>query len=54
MKYWINAIGYGLPLAIRLTDSQEYKGHKMWRTWYGRYDLNTRNVKKVKLILSNR
>lgn len=54
MKYWINAIGYGLPFAIRLAQDEEQKGKKMWLHWYGRHDLKVGALKKINLILKNR
>jgi len=54
MKYWVNAIGYGLPTAIRVAQNKKQQGKKMWLHWYGRYDLNVRAFTKIKLILKNR
>lgn len=54
MKYWINSIGYGLPVAIRLTVAKEVKGTGIWRYWYGINDLHQSNWKKLRLILNNR
>lgn len=54
MKYWINSIGYGLPVAIRLTVAKEASGSGIWRYWYGINDVRQSNFKKVKLLFKNR
>ena len=54
MKYWINAIGYGLPTAIRIMVAKRAKGNPLYRTWYGIRDVNKGNWDKVKLIMTNR
>ena len=54
MKYWINAVGYGLPVTIRLLTAKERKGNVLFRTWYGRYDYNKSTIKKLALIFRNR
>lgn len=53
MKHWINAVGYGLPSMIRLGSSYIYKGSPLLKTWYGRYDLETSVLTKLKLLKDN-
>lgn len=53
MRYWINAVGYGIPVTIRLTKKYIYKGSPLYKIWYGRYDLRKSFWGKIKLILKN-
>tara|TARA_R110000851_G_scaffold674_3_gene2224 strand:- start:2137 stop:2301 length:165 start_codon:yes stop_codon:yes gene_type:complete len=53
MKYWIKAVGYGIPASIRLTQTYMYKGNPMLKVWYGRYSTQTTFGQKVNLILKN-
>lgn len=53
MKYWMNAIGYGIPSSIQLTKIHIYKGNPMYAQWYGRYSLNKSSISKMLLILWN-
>ena len=54
MKYWIDATGYSIAPAIRMGNVIECEGNPIWRTWYGRYDLNVSTFKKLSLIFKNR
>ena len=53
MKYWINAVGYGVPNSIRLSKTYIYSGHPVLARWYGRYKLNNPTLYKMGLILRN-
>ena len=53
MEHWINAVGYGLPSAIRIAQAYMYKRSPLYKTWYGRYDLDTNVWVKLKLIKDN-
>ena len=53
MKYWINAVGYGLPMQVHLAKKYIQKGHPMWNQWYGRYSLSKSTWAKLRLIMRN-
>ena len=53
MREWMNIVGMGLPIAIRLTQDYMYKGDPAYKTWYGRYCIDKSFVEKVKLIMKN-
>lgn len=53
MKYWINAVGYGIPPTIQLAKNHIYKGSPLFAQWYGRYSLKKSSIAKMLLIIQN-
>lgn len=53
MKYWMNAVGYGLPTTVRMMQSKTVKGSPLFSKWYGRNCKNTSFLKQLKMLVQN-
>lgn len=53
MRKYINTIGKGIPIAMRLAQQKEQTGTAVWLRFYGFYSLNRGAWHKLKLWWKN-
>jgi hypothetical protein len=53
VKEFINNVGRGVVPTIDLMNQRIYKGSPLYKQWYGRYALDGKLWRKIKLTLEN-
>jgi len=53
VKEFINNVGRGVVATIDLMNQRIYKGSPLYKQWYGRYSLDGKLWRKIKLTLEN-
>lgn len=53
MKHFINDVSLGLPAMVQIGQAHFLTGHKVYNQWFGYYDVETRLLDKVKMIMKN-
>jgi hypothetical protein len=53
VKEFINNVGRGVVPTISLMNQRIYKGSPLYKQWYGRYALDGKLWRKIKLTLEN-
>lgn len=53
VKDFINNVGRGVVPTIDLMNQRIYKGSPLYKQWYGRYALDGKLWRKIKLTLEN-
>ncbi len=53
MKHFINDVSLGVPAMVQIGQAHFLTGHKVYNQWFGYYDVETRLLDKVKMIMKN-
>lgn len=53
MRDFINNVGRGIVPTIDLMNQRIYKGSPLYKQWYGRYSLDGKLWRKIKLTIEN-
>jgi len=53
MDTFMNNVGRGITPAIYLMNKRIYKGSPLYKQWYGRYALDGKFWRKLKLVMYN-